>query len=196
MLPYLPVEHDGPVQRLRTVHSKLNSHGRITSAQARPSWIWQQPPAHVVRQGSSTCLADFRTRHRHTGDQRIRAAPRLGLMGKTVQRLLPIPPTASQLSSGVAVLSYGDELVFGITADYEAALELALLAAGIEQRDGTADGAGPQQGPAVHQGAPQTSVARGPRPAPNAPGRQRRRNRTLTRPRRCHHREKVGRCPR
>ena len=49
------------------------------------------------------------------------------------KRLLPIPPTASQLSSGVAVLSYGDELVFGITADYDAAPELQQLAAGIER---------------------------------------------------------------
>jgi hypothetical protein len=53
-------------------------------------------------------------------------------MGKKVERLLPIPPTASQLSSGVAVLSYGDELVFGITADYHAGPELEQLAAGIE----------------------------------------------------------------
>src|SRR5258708_4136421 len=54
-------------------------------------------------------------------------------MGATVERLLPIPPTASQLSSGVAVLSYGDELIFGITADYDAAPELQQLAAGIER---------------------------------------------------------------
>jgi hypothetical protein len=54
-------------------------------------------------------------------------------MGKKVERLLPIPPTASQLSSGVAVLSYGDELVFGITADYNAAPELEQLADGIER---------------------------------------------------------------
>ena len=43
-----------------------------------------------------------------------------------------IPPTALQLSTGVAVLSYGDELVFGITADYNAAPEMERLAAGIE----------------------------------------------------------------
>jgi hypothetical protein len=47
--------------------------------------------------------------------------------------LLPIPPTASQLSSGVAVLSYDDELIFGITVDYDAAPELQQLAAGIER---------------------------------------------------------------
>ena len=38
-----------------------------------------------------------------------------------------------QLSTGVAVLSYGDELVFGITAAYDAGPELEQLAAGIER---------------------------------------------------------------
>jgi hypothetical protein len=49
-----------------------------------------------------------------------------------MEQLLPIPPTAPQLSTGVAVLSYGDELVFGITADYDAAPQMEQLAAGIE----------------------------------------------------------------
>ena len=57
---------------------------------------------------------------------------RLRLMGQRMERLLPIPPTALQLSTGVAVLSYGDELVFGITADYDAAPDFEQLAAGIE----------------------------------------------------------------
>ena len=57
---------------------------------------------------------------------------RLRLMGQQMEQLLPIPPTALQLSTGVAVLSYGDELVFGITADYDAARRLEQLAAGIE----------------------------------------------------------------
>ena len=58
---------------------------------------------------------------------------RLGLMGKKVDSVLPIPPTALQLSTGVAVLSYGDELVFGITAGYDEAPELEQLAAGIDR---------------------------------------------------------------
>ena len=57
---------------------------------------------------------------------------RLRLMGQTMERVLPIPPTAMQLSTGVAVLSYGDELVFGITAEYDAAFDVKQLAAGIE----------------------------------------------------------------
>jgi hypothetical protein len=56
----------------------------------------------------------------------------LRLMGQTMERLLPIPPTAARLSTGVAVLSYGDEVVFGITAEYDAAADVKQLAAGIE----------------------------------------------------------------
>ena len=56
----------------------------------------------------------------------------LRLMGQKMERLLPIPPTAERLSSGVAVLSYGDEVVFGITAEYDAAADVKQLTAGIE----------------------------------------------------------------
>ena len=45
---------------------------------------------------------------------------RLEMMGHSVARLLPIPPIALQLRTGVAVMSYADDLVFGITADYDA----------------------------------------------------------------------------
>src|ERR1700740_3162085 len=135
MLPYLPVEHDDPVQRLRAVHSRLNRPDRGNQRQA-PGILdlaTVYPPfmlcAKVVQlilswlpQPGIVTLATNAPGPRH----------RLGLMGKKVERLLPIPPTASQLSSGVAVLSYGDELVFGITADYDAAPELEQLAAGIE----------------------------------------------------------------
>jgi hypothetical protein len=54
-------------------------------------------------------------------------------MGRTVVRLLPIPPIALQLRTGVALLSYGDDLVFGVTADYDAVPDVDGLAAGIER---------------------------------------------------------------
>jgi diacylglycerol O-acyltransferase / wax synthase len=136
MLPYLPVEHDDPVQRLRTVHSRLNrpkqsnqrqTPGILDLATNYPPFILCTKVVQLLLsrlpQPGIVTLATNAPGPRH----------RLGLMGKTVQRLLPIPPTASQLSSGVAVLSYGDELVFGITADYDAAPELEQLAAGIER---------------------------------------------------------------
>jgi diacylglycerol O-acyltransferase len=136
MLPYLPVEHDDPVQRLRTVHNRLNQPSRgvrrqapgiLDLATAYPPFmlcakIFQTVLSRLPQPGIVT-LATNAPGPRH----------RLGLMGKKVQRLLPIPPTAMQLSTGVAVLSYGDELVFGITAAYDAGPELEQLAAGIER---------------------------------------------------------------
>ena len=47
--------------------------------------------------------------------------------------MLPIPPIALGLRTGVAILSYADELVFGITADYDAAPDVEELASGIEK---------------------------------------------------------------
>ncbi len=133
MLPYLPVEHDDPVQRLRTVHNRWKaeqtdqpqSSGIVESAinslptMLRGSVI--QLLSRLPQRGIVT-LATNVPGPRH----------RLRLMGQTMERLLPIPPTAVQLSTGVAVLSYGDELVFGITAEYDAAFDVKQLAAGIE----------------------------------------------------------------
>jgi diacylglycerol O-acyltransferase len=54
------------------------------------------------------------------------------MMGRDVLRLLPIPPIALHLRTGIAMLSYGDDLVFGITADYDAVPDVDELASGIE----------------------------------------------------------------
>ena len=133
---YLPVEHDDPVQRLRLVHSSLSRpqpDNQNTGASIIDLATKHMPFALCAKalqlvlsrlpQPGIVTLATNAPGPRH----------RLELMGATVERLLPIPPTASQLSSGVAVLSYGDELIFGITADYDAAPELQQLAAGIER---------------------------------------------------------------
>ena len=46
---------------------------------------------------------------------------------------MPIPPIALQLRTGIAILSYADNLVFGITADYDAAPDVEELATGIDR---------------------------------------------------------------
>jgi diacylglycerol O-acyltransferase len=134
-LPYLPVEHDDPVQRLRTVHSRLNRPRQDNPRQSAAilDLATSLPPVMLCAKAIQLVMS----RLPQPGVVTLATngpgpRSRLGLMGKTVKRLLPIPPTASQLSSGVAVLTYGDELVFGITTDYDAAPELALLAAGIQ----------------------------------------------------------------
>jgi diacylglycerol O-acyltransferase / wax synthase len=132
MLPYLPVEHEDPVALLRSVHNRWNvkqtdrqSGGIVESViNCLPTMLRSnvlQLLARLPQRGIVT-LATNAPGPRH----------QLRLMGQTMERLLPIPPTALQLSTGVAVLSYGDELVFGITAEYDAAADVKQLAVGIE----------------------------------------------------------------
>jgi diacylglycerol O-acyltransferase / wax synthase len=132
MLPYLPVDHDDPVQRLRTVHKRLKATpgvqhqpGILESALKYLPIPLRGPAIQLLArlpQRGIVTLATNMPGPRH----------RLQLMGQLMERVLPIPPTALQLSTGVAVLSYGDELVFGITADYDAAPDVRRLADGIE----------------------------------------------------------------
>ncbi|MFX5530240.1 WS/DGAT domain-containing protein, partial [Acinetobacter baumannii] len=58
------------------------------------------------------------------------------LMGRRVLEILPIPPIALNVRTAVAMLSYADQFIFGITADYDTAPDIDALAAGIE--DGVA----------------------------------------------------------
>lgn len=131
--PYLPVEHDDPVQRLRTVQTRWSDKptGATQSGGIVESALNSLPP--VVRDGVVALLSLLPQRAivalaTHAPGPRHQ----LRLMGRTIERLLPIPPIAVQLSTGVAVLSYGDELVFGITAEPGTAFDVKQLAAGIE----------------------------------------------------------------
>ncbi|MCV7088704.1 WSD1 family O-acyltransferase, partial [Mycobacterium interjectum] len=129
VLPYLPVEHEDPVQQLRTVHNRwkvqTREPGIVESALNRLPALLR---SNVVQLLARLPHAGIVTLGTHTPGPRHQ----LRLMGRTMERLLPIPPTAVRLSTGVAVLSYGDDVVFGITAEYDAAADVKELAAGIE----------------------------------------------------------------
>ena len=134
LLPYLPVEHDDPVQRLRAVHSRLNGPTDRRQAPSIVDLVTAYPPFMLCAKALRAVMAQLPQPGIVTlATNASGPVRRLGLMGKRVQRVLPIPPTAQRLSTGVAVLSYGDELVFGITAAYDAGPELEQLAAGIER---------------------------------------------------------------
>ena len=134
MLPYLPVEQDDPIQQLRAVHSRLTRTKQGGQRQAgnmavsATSYVPFMLSSWMIRlltrlpqRGIVTLATNVTGPHR-----------RLEMMGRTVARLLPIPPIALQLRTGVAVLSYADDLVFGITADYDAGADIDELADGIE----------------------------------------------------------------
>ena len=135
MLPYLPVEKADPVQQLRTVHARLTKAkasgqrqaGNIFVSAANaipfPFTAWTvRALARLPQRGVVTLATNV------PGPRK-----RLRVMGREVIRLLPIPPLALQLRTGIAIMSYADHLVFGIIGDYDAAPDVDELANGIER---------------------------------------------------------------
>jgi diacylglycerol O-acyltransferase / wax synthase len=134
MLPYLPVEQDDPIQQLRIVHSRLN---RAKQGGQRQAGNMAVSAANYVPFMLSSWLIRFFSRLPQRGIVTLATnvpGPRrqLQMMGSKVARLLPIPPIALRLRTGVAVLSYANDLVFGITADYDAGADVDELADGIK----------------------------------------------------------------
>lgn len=134
MLPLLPVDEADPVRRLQLVH------GRLAAAKASGQ-----------REGGSALVSAAKNVPFALSAWGVRLLTRLPqravvalatnvpgprgqqtLLGRRVLEILPIPPIALQLRTGIAMLSYADKFVFGITADYETAPDVEALTAGIE----------------------------------------------------------------
>lgn len=134
MLPYLPVDAEHPIERLRIVHSRLGrtkSHGQRQAGQAAVSMANRIPfplTAWAVR-----LLTGLPQRGVTTLATNV-PGPRqpLHVMGQRVLSVFPIPPIAMQLRTGVAMLSYADDLFFGVLADYDSVADIDALAVGIE----------------------------------------------------------------
>ena len=135
MLPYLPVEKADPVQQLRTVHARMTrakgsgqrQAGNIFASAANaipfPFTAWTvRALTRLPQRGVVTLATNV------PGPRK-----RLRVMGREVIRLLPIPPLAMQLRTGIAIMSYADHLVFGIIGDYDAAPDVDELANGVER---------------------------------------------------------------
>jgi diacylglycerol O-acyltransferase / wax synthase len=134
MLPYLPVDQDDPIQQLRAVHSRLS---RAKQGGQRQAGNVAVSAAGYVPFMLSSWAIRFFTRLPQRGIVTLATnvpgpRRRLEMMGRNVARLLPIPPIGMQLRTGIAVLSYADDLVFGITADYAVGADIDELADGIK----------------------------------------------------------------
>ncbi|BBZ73996.1 WS/DGAT/MGAT family O-acyltransferase [Mycobacterium paraseoulense] len=133
MLPLLPVDEADPVEQLKRVHDRL-AHAKASSQSEGGSAMV------VAAQRTPFALSAWAIRLLSRLPQRAVVAlatnvpgprSRQRLMGRRVLELLPIPPIALQVRTGVAMLSYADTFVFGITADYDTAPDIDTLAAGI-----------------------------------------------------------------
>jgi WS/DGAT/MGAT family acyltransferase len=134
MLPYLPVDEENPVQRLRKVHARL---GRTKSGGQRQAGNAFVSIANRVPFPLTAWAVGLLTRLPQRGVVTLATnvpGPRrpLKIMGRKVIGVYPVPPIAMQLRTGVAMLSYADDLFFGILADYDVVADADQLARGIE----------------------------------------------------------------
>lgn len=135
MLPYLPVDKADPIQQLQTVHDRLCTSKASGQREAGNLFV---SAANVIPFALTAWAVRTLTRLPQRGVVTLATnvpgpRKRLRLKGREVIRLLPIPPLALQLRTGIAILSYADHLAFGIIGDYDAAPDVNELADGIDR---------------------------------------------------------------
>ena len=134
MLPSLPVEQQDPLTRLQLAHTRLDrikGGGEREAANAFVALTDYVPfvvSAWMVRLLTRLPQCSIVTPATNVPGPR----QRLQVLGHPVEQLLPVPPIAMQLRTVISMLSYVDELAFGITADYDAVPDVDELASGIE----------------------------------------------------------------
>lgn len=133
LLPYLPVDESDRLKQLQTVHRRLErakAGGQRQAASATIAALKLIPFALATR--TVRALTSLPQRGVVTLATNVPGPQqRLQVMGREVVRMLPVPPVALGLRTAVAILSYGDELVFGITTDFDSFPDVDELAAGI-----------------------------------------------------------------
>ncbi|BBY62209.1 WS/DGAT/MGAT family O-acyltransferase [Mycolicibacterium helvum] len=135
MLPLLPVDLADPLQRLRTVHDRLKVAKSSGQRQAGSILVWATNLIpFTVTAWTVRLLSRLPQRSVVTVVTNV-PGPRqpLTVMGHKVVRLLPVPPIAAGLRTGIAILSYADELAFGLVVDFDAAPDVDELAIGIDR---------------------------------------------------------------
>jgi diacylglycerol O-acyltransferase len=130
----LPVHVADPVERLAAVRAELGS-----LKESRESLIGEG--LTVLGQFSPYPLASRWVRAAFSLPQREIVTvttnvpgPRqpLFLAGRKLQEIIPYVPIASRVRTGISILSYCDNMAFGITGDFAANPDLDVLARGIE----------------------------------------------------------------
>ncbi|MET0992573.1 MAG: wax ester/triacylglycerol synthase family O-acyltransferase [Mycobacterium sp.] len=110
MLPYLPVDKADRVEQLRAVHRRLT---RAKSSGQRQAGSVFVSAANFVPFALTAWMVRALTRLPQRGVVTVATnvpgpRHRLQVMGRDVVRLLPIPPLALRLRTGIAILSYAD----------------------------------------------------------------------------------------
>ncbi|MET9492947.1 wax ester/triacylglycerol synthase family O-acyltransferase [Nocardia sp. NPDC006630] len=133
VLPMLPIHLGDPAERLALIHERMTKHKSKGEAQAEKSMIAMAEWLPFATVAWSLRLLSRLPQRGVTALATNIPGPRdiLMVQGRRVLELLPAVPIAMRLRTGIAILSYGDQLNFGITGDYDTTPDLQLLADGI-----------------------------------------------------------------
>lgn len=134
MLPYLPVEEDSPVRRLNLVHARLSRTKSTGQRQAGSTLVTATNYLPFPLTAWTVRLLTRLPQHGVTTVATNVPGPSqpLHILGRRVLELLPVPPIALQLRTGVAMLSYAENLFFGVLADYDTMPDIDEFARSIE----------------------------------------------------------------
>ena len=133
MLVFLPVDVADPVERLEAVRQRLAAAKASKEAEAGEAMTSLArhepfPPVSLALR-----VASRLPQHQITTVTTNVPGPRrpLSLLGRRLVEVFPYVPIATTLRFGVSIMSYCDQLTFGITGDYDTAPDIDALARGI-----------------------------------------------------------------
>jgi diacylglycerol O-acyltransferase len=135
MFADLPVHLADPEERLRQVHEQLLAAKRRHEAEAGEALVelsTRQPFAML----SPLLRLGFRLpQHSLVTVTTNVPGPRepLYVMGRRMLRLMPYVPIADRVRIGVAILSYCDEIAFGVTGDYDTTADVEVMLSAIRR---------------------------------------------------------------
>ncbi|MFQ6328617.1 wax ester/triacylglycerol synthase family O-acyltransferase [Nocardia sp. CWNU-33] len=135
VLPLLPIELEDPVQQLSAVHTRMAEHKASGSASAANSVFALASRLPFAPLAWTVRLVLRLPQHSIAGLATNVPGPKqpLYLHGREVLEILPYAPIAVRLRTGIAILSYRDQLVFGITGDYDTTPDIDMIAEGIQR---------------------------------------------------------------
>ena len=134
MLPLLPIDEADPVKQLELVHSRLMAAKGSGQREGATAFLAAVNSAPFTLSAWAMRMLARLPQHAVTALATNVPGPRdrQQVMGRDVLETLPVPPIALQLRTGIAMVSYLDSFVFGVTGDHDAAPDLDELASGIE----------------------------------------------------------------
>lgn len=135
LLPLLPVDEPDPIRQLELVHRRTTA---AKDSGQRPGGKAILAVADIVPFALSAWTIRLLLRFPQRGISALATnvpgpSNRLHVIGHEVVGILPVPPIALGLRTGVAMVSYADSFVFGITADRDSAPDIDQLASGIKR---------------------------------------------------------------